>query len=109
MTWVEGLPTEPGTYWFFVVDGPRSRTKQGRSFYSGNGVLLHVDDDFLYAREFEGPLRRVWHMPLVLPAPPEFDATCPSCKDGKRFSWSREPDCIDCRGTGKLGSPPRHH
>lgn len=98
--WIEGLPTEPGDYWFYVLHaGYPSKVKQGRSAYSANGILMHVATDFLYPQEYGTPTRRVWHRRLVLPDPPEFDRTCPSC-DGKGKKHYR--DCFDCRGKGEI-------
>jgi hypothetical protein len=67
-TWTEGLPTEPGDYWFYRVQSiykSPSRVMQGRSVLSGNG-LRHICECDL--------IGRVWYMPLTLPEPPEFDA-----------------------------------
>jgi len=96
--WFEGLPTEPGDYWFYVqcADDP-PRVLQGRSSMSGSGTLTHIASDFLYAEDFGKPPRgRVWHCRLKLPNPPIFDRTCSSC-EGSGYQ-----ECCDCRGKGKI-------
>ena len=101
MGWSEGLPTEPGDYWFYRVQAGYkglSRVVQGRSAFSGNGILMHLAGDFMHDRDFNGTTSRIWHMPMTLPEPPEFDRTCPTCK-GQNPSWKR---CFDCNDTGEL-------
>jgi len=101
MEWIEGLPTEPGDYWFYRVrPGYKSlsRVVQGRSALTGDGSLMYIADDFLWERDFNGSTSRVWHMVLTLPKPPEFDRTCPTCK-GQNPKWKR---CFDCSDTGEI-------
>jgi hypothetical protein len=102
MSWIEGLPTEPGDYWFYqTYPGHKtlSRVIQGDAALSGNNRLICVAGDFIYAESIDGKLKRVWHKPLKLPDPPEFDRTCPTCKGERRFSWNR---CYDCGNTGEI-------
>lgn len=101
--WIEGLPDKPGDYWFYRVEAgyPRlSRVEPGRALMPGSGPLTCICGDFLYARDFDGVRRRIWHKSLILPEPPEFDRTCPTCKGTPpRWQWDM---CRDCRGTGTL-------
>jgi len=99
--WIEGLPTEPGDYWFYQISAGHksfSRVTQGTAATTGDGSLMCIASDFLRERDFNGTTKRVWHKPLVLPAPPDFDRTCPTC-EGKTSAWKR---CYDCGDTGEL-------
>jgi hypothetical protein len=98
--WIEGLPTEPGDYWFYdTQSGYAATVQQGQSVHSANGVLIHVTTYFLRPEQYGTPLRRVWHKPLVVPDPPVFDRTCPTCKGTKKHDFN---ECWDCRGKGKI-------
>lgn len=100
--WVEGLPTEPGDYWFYRTNPGHmslSRVTQGHTSKNTSGSLLSVASDFLYESSFNGTTKRVWHKPLILLASPSFDRTCPTCKDAHK--WAKER-CFDCKGTGEI-------
>ena len=88
-------------YWFYVLNaGYQSSIRQGRTTLTCNGALMHIATDFLRPESFgKSPLRRVWHMRLALPSPPDFDRTCPSCKGHGETGWRT---CHDCRGKGQL-------
>jgi hypothetical protein len=98
--WVEGLPTEPGDYWFSILRAPHPRyITQGSCFMTANNVVMSVAKDFICPQDINGTTRRVWHMPLYLPPPPSFDATCPSCEGTGKKEWR---ECYDCQGKGSL-------
>ena len=99
--WIEGFPDKPGDYWFFVVDVGRSqnaRVVQGYAKEDSAGNMMYVADDFLSQASFDRGGRRLWYQPLALPEPPEFDRTCPECKD-ESSKWYR---CGTCPGTGEI-------
>ncbi len=102
--WIEGLPTEPGDYWFYryrVLRGCKSLSavEQGSAFVPASGGIMCVAADFLYPQSFNGTTNRVWYKRLVLPVPPNFDRTCPECKGADE--WVRKR-CFHCSGTGEL-------
>ena len=100
MTWIEGFPTEPGDYWFYMTNPgyPNlSRPIAGRTNRNGQGNLMHVAEDFLRPETFKDALHRIWHRPLDVPEPPDFDRTCPTCEGKKTYTR-----CFDCSGTGEL-------
>ena len=100
--WIEGLPTTPGNYWFYMTrPGYPSLCKvtQGRTGRMGSGELMHIADDFIYERDWDTPLKRIWHMRLNLPPPPSFDRTCPTCEGTTKYRWR---PCSDCKGTGEI-------
>lgn len=101
--WVEGLPEQPGDYWFYEVTAAYpglSVPKQGRTELCSDGRLMSIARDFIREESYGRPTRRIWHKPLVLPDPPVFDSKCPTCAE--RSEWHKL-HCGDCLGTGHLG------
>ena len=105
--WVEGLPTEPGTYWYFLWEpGTARETRRVRLGTAGeisDGSLMHIVDDFLSeSRISKG---RYGHIRVDVPEEPEFDRACPDCDGtGKRpgSSWA---NCYHCEGKAIIERP----
>lgn len=100
MSWVEGLPTEPGDYWFYKTwpgNKNLSGVIQGTARPMSDGRLMCIAQDFVREDNFNGTTKRVWHKKLTLPEPPDFDRTCPTCEGKKSYR-----SCFDCGDTGEL-------
>ena len=97
--WIEGLPEEPGDYWFYITRPPyEARVELGRASISSNGKLMCLATDFIWDKPDPKSNKRYFYRPATVPEPPEFDKTCRAC-DGNSPSWRV---CGDCNNTRQI-------
>ena len=65
--WIQGLPTEPGWYWFF------NGAVRFVAVIKENRLFRNEDDPRCcgYPLEYYSDAKEVWHMPCVPPSPPQ--------------------------------------